>query len=462
MVGILVPRTARATALALVLVSLCVLLAAAPAQAKTFTVDNTGDAPDYDPGNGSCDTNSSIFIFCSLRAAIQEANAYPGADTINFGIPGTGVQTIEPNPELPPITAPVTINGYTQPGSKPNTNAQGAINAKPLVELDGSSAGPLGDGLIVQSSSSVVKGLVINRFEDLGIRLGGSNNRVEGNFIGTDTSGNGDLGNEGPGVYVGSSNNTVGGTAPAARNLISGNDDRGIAIVDASNNKVQGNLIGTDKTATADLGNSSYGVLIYRAVSLASNNTVGGSASARNTIAFNGSSGVGVDILGATNNRILFNSIYSNDELGIDLGIDGPTSNDTKDPDTGPNQLQNKPTITSAKATSKKKKKLTSISGTLNSTPNKTFTVHLFSNPPGTDEGKTYLGQRTIKTHQQGNISFGVDVARSRAPVGSAITATATTVQGSTSEFSVPRERDLEVATRSPANGALPDRKEPV
>jgi hypothetical protein len=54
-----------------------------PAQAKEFTVGlhATGDAADLNPGDGIC--ASTAFSVCTLRAAIQEANAWPGSDTIN-------------------------------------------------------------------------------------------------------------------------------------------------------------------------------------------------------------------------------------------------------------------------------------------------------------------------------------------------------------------------------------------
>lgn len=61
----------------------------------------------------------------SLRQAIINANANPDAATIRFKIPGSGVKTITPATPLPPITAPVKIDGYTQPGASPNTLAIG-------------------------------------------------------------------------------------------------------------------------------------------------------------------------------------------------------------------------------------------------------------------------------------------------------------------------------------------------
>src|SRR5581483_11026436 len=98
------------------------------AVAATFTVTNTNDS-----GAGS------------LRQALLDANAAPGLDTIAFNIPGTGVHTITtPTTDLPDITSPVLIDGYTQPGSTPNTNALNAgINAVLQIELAITSGGDL-------------------------------------------------------------------------------------------------------------------------------------------------------------------------------------------------------------------------------------------------------------------------------------------------------------------------------
>src|SRR5216117_3333494 len=99
------------------------LLQAQSLFAATFTVTNTSDS-----GAGS------------LRQAILDANANPGADTITFNIPGAGVQTIAPASVFAPITDTVTIDGYTQPGSSPNSNGPGLPdNSVHLIELDGES-----------------------------------------------------------------------------------------------------------------------------------------------------------------------------------------------------------------------------------------------------------------------------------------------------------------------------------
>ena len=164
-----------------------------------------------------------------------------------------------------------------------------------------------------------------------------------GNYIGTDASGTQNLGNSLYGVYCFGANNTVGGTTAAERNVISGNF-YGVFFSDPGGNKVTGNYIGTDRSGTSPLGNSFYGVYIGGA-----NNTVGGTeAGARNVISANGLDGV--VIADGTNNRILSNSIFSNGRLGIDLDGDGAaTPNDAGDADTGPNNLQNKPILSSAK-----------------------------------------------------------------------------------------------------------------
>src|SRR5262245_12231699 len=92
--------------------------------AATFVVNKTGDAADLKVGNGKCDTSSTAGAQCTLRAAIQEANALAGTDTINFKITTTS-KVIKPASQLPQVTQPVTINGYSQTGASANTKAVG-------------------------------------------------------------------------------------------------------------------------------------------------------------------------------------------------------------------------------------------------------------------------------------------------------------------------------------------------
>jgi len=416
----------------LVAASIGVLLAAEPAHAKTFRVNSTGDRVDNNRGDGSCFTGRRIPVAfapdpqeCTLRAAIQEANAAPGPHTINFNVllnsatndcdATTKVCTISPGSFLG-INKAVTIDGYTQNGATENTLTQpGKTNAVLKIELDGTFAGSFGLIFNIGASNSVIRGLVINNFGN-GLRFDGSTgHQVEGNFIGTDPEGISVEGNA-TGVYVSTSDgSTIGGTLPAARNLISGNLLFGVRLLsDSAGNTIQGNLIGTNKNG-GPLGNDDVGVMLT-------------------------SSGNG--------NRILFNSIYSNGGLGIDLGIaDGVTPNDPDDPDTEANTLQNFPGISSAVTASGGP---TTITGALNSTPNSTFTIQFFSSPApdpsGFREGKTFIGQRSVTTNANGNAPFSFDFATA-VPVSWRVTATATGV-GGTSEFSRAR-----IVVRPPISG---------
>ena len=257
----------KALALGLLLVALVsMMLAARPAHATTFTVNSTAD-----PGSGGCNSTE-----CTLREAIGVANRVEGADIIRFNIPGEGVKTIKSTTGLT-ITDAVTIDGYTQPGASPNTLEQGT-NAKIMIELDGT--GGVAEALGILGDDVVVRGLAINRYGASAVVILGSNNKVEGNFIGTDPSGTQALGNRIAGVTVvkpnlgaGGASNTIGGTSPAQRNLISGNVRHGVELGSgAQDNFVLGNLIGTDKSGTAPLGNGAAGVEIRDS----SNNGVGG------------------------------------------------------------------------------------------------------------------------------------------------------------------------------------------
>jgi CSLREA domain-containing protein len=105
------------------------LLLALPLPAAVYTVDSTGDEPDASL-DGVCATAGGA---CTLRVAIREANSGAG-DTIAFNIPGPGPHTIALQSRLPEVLdADTTIDGYTQPGSQPNTTATGGLDAVPLI-----------------------------------------------------------------------------------------------------------------------------------------------------------------------------------------------------------------------------------------------------------------------------------------------------------------------------------------
>lgn len=364
----------------------------------------------------------------SLRQAITNANNFTGSDIISFQI-GSGSQTITPLSALPTISEAVIIDGTTQPG----------FSGTPIIEINGSSAGVTANGLYITAGYSTVKGLVINRFSQNGIRLDNYGyNIIQGNYIGTDINGNLDLGNTLDGINITSSINTIGGVVAAARNIISGNNANGISLGSngsntARGNKIFGNYIGTKADGTTSLSNSNRGVAIF---SNAESNYIGDTLTgASNTIAYNSGAGVSVQSSAGTSNAIFSNSIHSNDELGIDLGTTGITPNDNLDADTGANNLQNFPVLTSAILNGSD----IIVTGTLNSTPNGFFYLQFFANTTldssGNGEGKTFIVTKVVFTDSSGNANFTVNFPQT-VPPGQFITATATATSNNTSEFS--------------------------
>ena len=232
-------------------------------------------------------------------------------------------------------------------------------------------------------------------------------------------------------------------------NQIIKNDGDGILLCNCGSggNRIYGNLIGTNASGTTNLGNTGDGINIGTP-----NNTVGGTAAGgANVIAFNIGAGIGLEQLSTdTGNALVANSIYSNQGLGIDLGDTGkPLVNQPGGPNVGPNHLQNYPVIKSAVASASS----TTISGTLNSAPDQTFTIQFFSSPAadssGYGQGKTYIGSTTVTTGSSGNATIyfvsPFDMG------GQVLTATATDQSGDTSEFA----KDLAVALPISTNTSL-------
>jgi Right handed beta helix region/IPT/TIG domain/S-layer homology domain len=228
------------------------LCLASAAGAATFTVTNTNDTG---PG--------------SLRQAINDANDNAGADTIDFAIPGSdsgcdgsGVCTITPVLPFASLNDPVTIDGFTQTGAAPNTNAEGAINAVLKIVISGDNLEG-SNGIIIASNDVTVQGLVVNGPWLFAISSNLVDNvSIRGCFIGVDAAGAaaagasvGFNGHLGTGIVVG-------GPAAADRNLISGNTDYGVKLERCTDCVVQGNLIGTDPSGGAAIGAGSEGLRI--------------------------------------------------------------------------------------------------------------------------------------------------------------------------------------------------------
>ncbi|HXI51901.1 MAG TPA: right-handed parallel beta-helix repeat-containing protein, partial [Candidatus Saccharimonadales bacterium] len=222
----------------------------------------------------------------SLRWAISNANLSTGPHLIQFRIPTNTVQVIRPVQPLPALEQAMVLDGYTQSNASPKTASEAAVIR---VELDGSGAGVLANGLEIRASSCTIRGLAINRFGGTGIQItDGSSNIIRGNFIGLAADGATIQPNEFEGVWIKQgTGNEIGGTAPEAGNVISGNQSSGI-LISADGNVVRGNFIGLIATGTAEAGNGLDGITIEGAT-----NVVGGTLpGARNVISGNLTAGV--------------------------------------------------------------------------------------------------------------------------------------------------------------------------
>lgn len=310
------------------------------------------------------------------------------------------------------------------------------------------------EGITFTSSNSTIGGTVaaarniVSGNFNFGIDMGeGSGNVVEGNYIGTDVTGtvavanggaNGATPQNSAGLLLSTSvqnasNNTIGGTTSAARNVISGNAFNGVQIAvtqtrgggtgNTENNLLEGNFIGLDATGTKALGNGTNGVFIASEQGSSSqqilNNRIKG-----NIIAHNGKSGILVGSSAsdtAVHTPISQNSMFANGGLGIDLAPQGIVNCNTNPP--GPNDYTPCPVITQATTTQ--------VSGT--APANSKVEVFIASNEPNAlrhGEGQTFLGSVLVNGSGKWNLPLAVgQVARGQL-------VTATTTRGSPAETS--------------------------
>jgi CSLREA domain-containing protein len=264
--------------------------------ATTITVNSIADDQDND---GECTLREAITAANSdtaSGAAVGECAAGSGTDTIEFDISGVGPHAISPTSLLPPISQPVTIDGYSETGASENTNVSPAtFNGTIMIEIDGTSAGAV-HGLIISADNVVIRGLAVHDFASSGIYVSGVNGAVvSGNYLGTEADGTTAAGNSGSGVSIFDSESvTIGGNTEASRNVIAGNGDNGVYMQDATttNISVLGNYIGLASDGTA-LGNTSHGIDIIGDVSATSVGST--STGGRNVISNNGGDGVYID-----------------------------------------------------------------------------------------------------------------------------------------------------------------------
>ncbi len=247
----------------------------------------------------------------SLRAAMYYAMEHPGA-TVTFNIPtsdpgfSNNVFTIKPTGYLPPlVTDGTTIDATTQPG----------YAGKPLVFLNGSELLPeAGEvpGLLFYQAGCVVKGLGVQQFPWVGMAIlhpDATGNRISGCWAGLGSTGNAAVPNATQGILIsdGASNNTIGGSLPADRNVLSGNTRYGIWVSGAAStgNIILGNYIGTNADGNSALPNLKGGVILTEATH---HNTIG----PRNVISGNTDAGIWITGTGVANNRVEGNTIGLN------------------------------------------------------------------------------------------------------------------------------------------------------
>ncbi|MEZ4700480.1 MAG: T9SS type A sorting domain-containing protein [Rhodothermales bacterium] len=298
--------------LILLLVLAVVTSAGMPAFAQTvFEVNTRGNQSDISPGDGLCRT-SLANLNCSLRAAIEEANAFPnagGADIIQFtNIPlanGRAIIDISGS-DLPDITAPVTIDGTTAGGE---------------VVIDGYTEVPLdqrtiGLTLATGSHGSTIRGLTITRFVH-GIAVESNDNTILENYVGLYQDGS-DFGNSDSAIYVSGNGNKIGKAGEG--NVLGHNLGSGIEIAGGAGNFVRGNYIGTneagDNLRNGIVGNP-FGVPQGGIVVSGDDNIVGGtSRDMGNIIGFHFSGGV--ELNGDRN--VVRNNYIGTNAAGMDLG----------------------------------------------------------------------------------------------------------------------------------------------
>jgi choice-of-anchor C domain-containing protein len=247
----------------------------AAAAGNSFVVTSVADT-----GGSTCGAT------CTLRQAINASNASGTTlNTISFNIPSgscsAGICTISPTSVLPSITRSVTIDATTQSG----------WSSTPVVELRGSSIATAGtDGLTLSGvSDSTIKGLAIRNFTGHAVVIdGGNGNTIAGNHIGLNAAGTAAAGNVEAGIFINSSGNTIGGTSASARNVMSGNTNEAVWIYGGSYNTISGNYIGLNAAGTAAIGNTDVGIYIEST----NNTIGGTSSGARNVISGNSYEGI--------------------------------------------------------------------------------------------------------------------------------------------------------------------------
>ncbi|MEA2572460.1 MAG: hypothetical protein QOI24_4461 [Acidobacteriota bacterium] len=422
-----------------VLLACAISLATLTASAATFTVTTNADS-----GAGS------------LRQAIADANAAGTASTITFDLP-RAIAIIKPLTPLPEVAANGTLDGRLPVGSPANGG----------IEINGSSCtAPQSNGLV---TSGVVSFLRFTYWNGFGIDAKGSA------VVSTCTVGIGEAREPRPNANgIRAADRASIGDPNASPNTIAGNIGAGIVVNSSTAVVITGNYIGLDLTPNA------IGVLIEGDPQTPMNvvidqagqgrgNTFGRNTSAqvevrhstgvkianntftdthsdsvgvriKDSTAVNVTSNIfqwqhiGVSVEGTSSRNMIVGNAMQRTGIGIDLNGDGRTANDDRDGDSGPNALQNYPTLTSAIPAGTS----VTVSGVFNSAPNQTFEIDFYTDGQTCSstgsEGWTLRDTKSVTTDAAGNAPLTSIITGLN--TGTTITATARDSSGNTSEFS--------------------------
>ena len=436
----------------------------------------------------------------SLRWAITQANADSGLNYIHFDIPGACPRIINLVAPLPTITDRVIIEGYTQPGSAPNTNAIG-FNATICVGI----RGDLSDDYAFRIPSSVgishylqLSGVGIGGFDIAAVDLqGGAGSWIHGVQFGG-SLGSTSLGNSAVNVRLAGNTtyyNVIGGEEDGDRNIVPYAWVAGVLLLATHPNgsTVQNNYIGTNANGLAAApnqvgiqvtgshhtirdnlvsGNQTFGIELAGTSALdnfiAANRIgltsfylclpictgadlpnishgiyahggAGDNTINANKIAWNG--GAGVRLVDGLRNSMLSNAIHDNEGLGIDLdaaGVDAVDNDAAAGAGTRANRGLNYPALSLAQGGAHRGNLRTLFAST-----NGTYILQAFSSADcdasGYGEGTSYVASALATIDNAGsggNGSVIVDIPLAGNLVGREFTLVARDTQGNTSEFS--------------------------
>lgn len=285
-------------------------------------------------GSGATgNTVAGCYIGTNAAGTAPVANGFAG---VEFGggatgntVGGTAAATrnvISGNTTQGVLIRDAGTSGNVVLGNYLGLNAAGTAglgNGSSGVQIAGAATNNTVGGAVA-GSGNVISGSPTSGISVSG--LGTTGNVIAGNFIGTNAAGTAVIPNAFAGVTLSNaaSGNNVGGTAPGAGNVLSGNTSQGILIsgTGTNSNLVQGNWIGLNAAGTAALPNGFAGVQIGGG---AQNNVIGGTnAAARNVISGNVYQGVFIGDAGTSGNRIAGNFIGTDPAGNVAIGNNQP------------------------------------------------------------------------------------------------------------------------------------------